>query len=103
MDEGLTTAGFDRRVHEGAAMPKRLVLSLVALFVCCACAAPALADAQFGVQAIVLSGTHFSPKGDVKDDDIVDDISNSIISGLPTFDEDNSGHCQLSGRSPSML
>jgi len=46
-------------------MFKRFVPVLAALVVLFTTAAPAHADAQFGIQAIVLSGTHFEPKGDV--------------------------------------
>jgi hypothetical protein len=46
-------------------MPKRFELLLVAFVACCSIVTPARADTQFGVQAIVLSGTHYQPKGDV--------------------------------------
>jgi len=44
----------------------------------CALPAPARADAQFGIQAIVLSGTHFEPKGNV---------SGTGTAGFIRFDE----------------
>jgi hypothetical protein len=65
MDEAVTAEGFDRRRPEGAAMPMRYGLFLVAFAACFSIVTPARADTQFGVQAIVLSGTHYQPKGDV--------------------------------------
>jgi hypothetical protein len=75
--QGLTTEGFDAMRHEGAAMPKAFFIALGAA-ACIALVSPALADTQAGIQAVVISGTHYQPKGNV---------SGTGLGGFITLDE----------------
>ena len=59
-------------------MPKSVLTSLVAIFAFCLFTAQARADTRVGIEAIVLSGTHFESK---------EDVSTSGFAGFIQLDE----------------
>jgi len=59
-----TSEGFGAAPREAAPMPKASATIFAAIAICMY-AAPSRADTQFGIQGILLSGTHYQPKGNV--------------------------------------